>query len=105
MFGLSWAEILLIAIVIIICVDPKDIPGVMRKLAEFTRKFKSFSREFTDVFTGEIDDSKGFIKDLKGQMQKTYDISDLKTIHADRKVEEPHAVPETEITEKAKNDE
>lgn len=73
----SWGELLLIAVVAIIFVKPEDLPGLARSAAGLVKKLKSMSREFTEVFTKELAEPKGYIKDLKGQMQKTYDISDL----------------------------
>ena len=78
MLGFSWGELLLVAIVIIVFTDPKDLPMFARKAASFMRKMKSFTREFTDVINKELVEPKSYIKDLKGEIQPTYDISDLK---------------------------
>lgn len=78
MLGFSLGEFLLVAVVIIIFTDPKDLPEITRKCARFFRKVKSLGNEFTDVINKEFAEPKGYIKDLSGQMQKTYDISDMK---------------------------
>ncbi len=78
MFGFSWGEILLVVIVIIIFTDPKDLPEFSRRAVRFIRKIKSFGNEFTGVISKEFTEPKSYIKDLHGQMQKTYDISDIK---------------------------
>jgi len=79
MFGFSPAELLFTAVVIIIFTDPKDLPALSRKAAAFIKKIRSFTREFTDVVNKELVEPKSYIKDLKGEMQKTYDIDELKT--------------------------
>ena len=78
MLGFSWGELLLVAIVIIIFTKPEDLPGFARKAADLVKKLKSFTREFTDVINKELVEPKSYIKDLKGEIQPTYDISDLK---------------------------
>ena len=78
MFGFSWGEIILVAVVIIIFTDPIDLPELSRKAARFIKKIKSFTREFTDVVNKELAEPKTYIKDLQGEMKPTYDISDLK---------------------------
>ena len=78
MFGFSWGEIILVAVAIIIFTDPKDLPEFARKAARFVRKVKSFGNEFTSVFNKELVEPKSYIQDLKGEMQPTYDLTDLK---------------------------
>ncbi len=77
MLGFSWGEIILVAIVVIIFTDPKDLPELTRKAARFIKKLKSYTREFTDVINKELAEPQSYIKDLKGEMKPTYDISDL----------------------------
>ncbi len=46
MFDLGWAELLVIGIVALIVVGPKDLPGMFRALGKFTGKLRRMAREF-----------------------------------------------------------
>lgn len=47
MFDIGWSELLLIAIVALIVVGPRDLPGMFRTLGRFTAKARSMAREFS----------------------------------------------------------
>ncbi len=47
MFDIGWSELVLIAIVALIVVGPKDLPGMFRTMGRFTAKAKSMAREFS----------------------------------------------------------
>ena len=46
MFDIGWSELLLIAIVALIVVGPKDLPVMFRTLGRFTAKARAMGREF-----------------------------------------------------------
>lgn len=46
MFDIGWSELLLIGIVSLIVIGPKDLPGMFRTLGRFTAKARSMGREF-----------------------------------------------------------
>lgn len=46
MFDIGWTELLLIAIVAIVCIGPKDLPIVLRTLGKMARKARGLAREF-----------------------------------------------------------
>lgn len=60
MFGVGWAELALIAIVAVLVIPPKDMPGIMHKLGTWTGKLRRMldgaRREFEDAM--RIDDKK-----------------------------------------------
>jgi len=50
MFDLSWTELLVIAVVAIIVVGPKDLPRALRAVGRWTGKAKRMAREFQNQF-------------------------------------------------------
>lgn len=46
MFDLGWQEFLLVAIIAVIVVGPKDLPRVVRSVSQWVRKARSMAREF-----------------------------------------------------------
>ena len=49
MFDISWTEFLLIGVVALIVIGPKELPGVMRTLGQYTRKMRSMAADFQNV--------------------------------------------------------
>ncbi|WP_102108154.1 Sec-independent protein translocase protein TatB [Oceaniglobus roseus] len=46
MFDIGWTELMVIGVVALIVVGPKDLPGMFRTLGRFTGKMKGMAREF-----------------------------------------------------------
>jgi len=70
MLDLGWTEILVIAIVLIVVVGPKDLPRVLRSFGRTTAKLRSmagdFRRQFDEALReAELEDVKGLADDLK----------------------------------------
>ena len=57
MFGLGWAEMMVVAVVALIVIGPKELPVVFRKLGQFVGKAKAMAREFTRAMNQAADDS------------------------------------------------
>ena len=57
MFGLGWSEMVLVAIVALIVIGPKDLPGMFRTMGEFTGKARGMAREFRRAMEAAADDS------------------------------------------------
>jgi len=50
MFDISWTEFLLIGVVALIVIGPKELPSVLRTLGQWTRKVRSMAADFQNQF-------------------------------------------------------
>lgn len=50
MFDIGWVELMLIAVVAVVVVGPKDLPRAMRVVGQWTGKMKRMAREFQGQF-------------------------------------------------------
>ena len=57
MFDLGWTELLLIGIVALIVVGPKELPVLFRKAGQFVGKIKGMAREFSRAMNNAADDA------------------------------------------------
>jgi sec-independent protein translocase protein TatB len=85
MFDISWTEFLLIGIVALIVIGPKELPAVMRSLGQWTRKIRSLAADFQNQFheamrEAEMADLKKQVDDMASDV-KNYD--PLKDVRAD----------------------
>jgi sec-independent protein translocase protein TatB len=85
MFDISWTEFLLIGIVALIVIGPKELPGVMRTLGQYTRKIRSMASDFQNQFQeamreAEMADLKKEVDDVASGI-KNYD--PLKAVRED----------------------
>ena len=57
MFGLGWSEMLVVGIVALIVIGPKDLPGLFRSICQFTGKARMMAREFSRAMEAAADES------------------------------------------------
>jgi sec-independent protein translocase protein TatB len=85
MLDISWTEFLLIGIVALIVIGPKELPAVMRTLGQWTRKVRSMAADFQGQFQEAMREAE--MADLKKQVDEVaYDIKNydpLKDVRAD----------------------
>jgi sec-independent protein translocase protein TatB len=82
MFDIGWTEMAVIALVVIIFIGPKELPGVLRTLGQWVSKARAMAREFQDGLedmareTG-LDEAKREIEsatgDIGGAIEKSID--------------------------------
>lgn len=75
MLDIGWSELLLIGVVALIVVGPKDLPHLFHSLGRFTAKARGMAREFTSAMedaakSSGIDDATNSIKDMKSLTSK-----------------------------------
>ena len=85
-FGLS--EFLIVAIVALIVVGPKDLPLMMRRLGQFVARGRAMANEFRSAFDdiakqAELDELRKEIEDLKRENALSEAVEDLKSVERD----------------------
>jgi sec-independent protein translocase protein TatB len=71
MFDIGWTEMLVIAVVMIVVVGPKDLPKMLRTFGKTTTKLRSMAGDFQKQFNealkeAELDDVKKSVDALRG---------------------------------------
>lgn len=85
MFDISWTEFLLIGVVALIFIGPKELPAVLRTLGQWTRRMRSMAADFQSQFQEAMREAE--MADLKKQVDdiahdiKSYD--PLKDVRSD----------------------
>lgn len=57
MFDMGWSELLVIGVVALIVVGPKDLPILFRRVGQFVGKAKGMAREFSSAMNQAADES------------------------------------------------
>ena len=84
MFDIGWTELLVVGVVALIVVGPKDLPKMFRTLGQFTAKARNMAREFQRAMDDAADDTG--VKDVARDLRKATstremgldDLNDLK---------------------------
>jgi sec-independent protein translocase protein TatB len=74
MFEIGWGELLIIGIVALIAIGPKELPGVLRTLGQWMSKLRRMASEFQSQFQeamreAELADLKKQVDDMTSQAQ------------------------------------
>lgn len=72
MFEIGWSELLLIAVVAIIVIGPKELPGVLQGLGKTLRKFRRSADDFRRQFDESVRDT-GF-EDMQRDLRSMKDL-------------------------------
>lgn len=68
MFDIGWTELMVIGIVALIVIGPKDLPEMFRTLGRFTAKAKGMAREFSRAMETAADEAG--VKDVAADLRK-----------------------------------
>jgi len=78
MFDIGWTEILIIAVVAIIVVGPKDLPRMLRSLGRYAGQLRRTAGEFRAQFDDAIRDSE--LDELRSTLQDASDLNPINQI-------------------------
>jgi sec-independent protein translocase protein TatB len=68
MFDISWSELLLIGVVALVFIGPKELPGVLRAVGQWTGKIRRMAGEFQDQFREAMREAE--MADLKKEVDE-----------------------------------
>lgn len=74
MFDIGWSELMIIGVVALIVVGPKDLPMMFRKVGNFVGKARGMASDFQSAMNQAADESG--VKDLAESVKKAADIKD-----------------------------
>ena len=85
MFDIGWTEMMVIAVLAIIVIGPKDLPGMLRTIGKWTGRARALAREFQSSLDevareAELDEIKKGVEkvtsfDIKGEIENSIDPS------------------------------
>ncbi len=78
MFDISWTELLLIAVVALIAIGPKELPRVLYEAGKWARRARMMAGEFQRHFTDLMQEAE--LEELRKQAQAARNISGAKTL-------------------------
>ncbi len=82
-FGIGTSELLLIAIVALIVVGPKDLPKLLRSIGHFTTKIRGMAREFQGHLNEAMKETG--VDEVRKEVSK---MTDFSSVEADFKKQE-----------------
>ncbi|MFV0244017.1 MAG: Sec-independent protein translocase protein TatB [Qingshengfaniella sp.] len=68
---IGWSELLVIGVVALIVVGPKDLPILFRRMGQFTGRARAMAREFTSAMNAAADETG--LKDVSRDLRKISD--------------------------------
>ena len=110
MFDIGWSELVVIAVVALIAIGPKELPGVLRMVGQWMAKARKMAGEFQGQFNeamreAEMEDVKKAFDDIKESASGfsktniltslTKDVSDAMTIDKIENLDTPPVIPTT----------
>jgi len=78
MFDFAWSEILVIALVALVVIGPKDLPSVLRTLGKWVSKARVVAREFQSSVEQMIRESE--LEDARKEIEKVASVDVAKEI-------------------------
>jgi sec-independent protein translocase protein TatB len=88
MFDIGWGELLVIGIVALIAIGPKELPGALRALGQWTGKIRRMAGEFQSQFQeamreAELADLKKEVDDMAAKAQSYANFDPIEDVRRD----------------------
>jgi sec-independent protein translocase protein TatB len=104
MFEIGWSELLLIAVVALIAIGPKELPTVLRTLGQWMSKLRRMASEFQSQFQeamreAEMADLKKQVDDMTSQAQSYANFDPVSEVR--RELESTQQQIESAVVDKA----
>ena len=85
MFNIGWQELLIISVVIVLILGPKELPTALNTFLKFSRKVKRISRDFLKetesiLSKEDLDKVKETMRDINYNNNLTKEIDEIKNI-------------------------
>jgi sec-independent protein translocase protein TatB len=95
MFDISWGKLVIIGVVALIVIGPKELPAVLRTLGQWMTKIRRMASEFQGQFQeamreAEMADLKKQFDDTTAAVKSTFDTTDIKN-ELEKMIQEPTA--------------
>src|SRR6202007_2995829 len=81
MFDIGWSELLVIGVVALIAIGPKELPGVLRMVGQWMGKIRRMAGEFQSQFQEAMREAE--MADLKKQVDELKDTARGRTKECD----------------------
>jgi sec-independent protein translocase protein TatB len=91
MFDIGWSELLVIAVVAIVVVGPKDLPRLMRTFGQYMRKVRGMAADFQRQFEEAVRDSE--LDEVRKAMQEVRATASSATAAIDKQLMTPQPKP------------
>jgi sec-independent protein translocase protein TatB len=73
MFDIGWSELVVIAVVALIAIGPKELPAVLRTVGQYMRKIRGMASEFQGQFQDAMREAE--MADLKKSVDEMTDVA------------------------------
>src|SRR3954464_15238863 len=95
MFDIGWGELVVIGVVALIVIGPKELPTVLRTVGQWMGKIRRMASEFQGQFQeamreAEMADLKKQFDDTTAAVKSTFDTTDIKN-ELEKMIHEPTA--------------
>jgi len=95
MFDISWGKLVIIGVVALIVIGPKELPAVLRTIGQWMGKIRRMASEFQGQFQeamreAEMADLKKQFDETTSTLQSTFDTTDIKN-ELEKMIQDPTA--------------
>src|SRR5215475_3670093 len=97
MFDLGWGKIVIIAVIALLVIGPKELPAVLRTVGQWMGKIRRMAAEFQGQFQeamreAEMADLKKQFDDTTSSVQSAFDTSEIKN-ELEKLIQDPTSTP------------